>query len=217
MVIKDHRPTHAPVSRAYFKLLEALSRARVPLAHDWDIADIGAAPGGWTQVLSRALASARTDPQAESEPAGSAECQWGHVHAIDPGALTLAPLPDNVTHLAQKAEEAHEALAGLLGPSRRLRLVCSDANMHPAAVVRLAAGLLPVSASATTQELWWILTMKNFCKGSMEFAEHIASAEAAVRAHGFTEVHVAHLFANCRDEQTLWARRAPCALALAAE
>jgi hypothetical protein len=59
--------------------------------------------------------------------------------------------------------------------------------------------------------------MKNFCKGSMEFAEQIASAEAAVRAHGFTEVHIAHLFANCRDEQTLWARRGPCALALAAE
>jgi hypothetical protein len=45
----------------------------------------------------------------------------------------------------------------------------------------------------------------------MEFVEQIAAAEVAVRAHGFTVVCVAHLFANCRDERTLWARRAPCA------
>jgi hypothetical protein len=39
-------PMEAPLSRAYFKLDEALERAQVPLMSHWLCVDVGASPGG---------------------------------------------------------------------------------------------------------------------------------------------------------------------------
>lgn len=41
-----------PVNRAEFKLREAIEEFKIELKSDWRALDIGASPGGWTQVLA---------------------------------------------------------------------------------------------------------------------------------------------------------------------
>jgi hypothetical protein len=56
--LKEGRITCAPICRAYWKLAEGILRASVPIAPDWNCADAGAAPGGWTQVKHKIFNSA---------------------------------------------------------------------------------------------------------------------------------------------------------------
>jgi len=121
-----------PICRAFFKLEEALERARVPLRSDWLCVDVGSSPGGWTQSLARRLKLAAL-AEAEADEEGLVR-QRGHVWAVDPGVLEPAAHGSNVTRLPMIAQEAVEALhAGLLTHGAIRSVVRRQANERSAA------------------------------------------------------------------------------------
>ena len=62
---RRYRWEEAQISRAEFKLLEALEVFRVPLVDGQRALDLGAAPGGWTRILRRrGLLVVAVDPAA---------------------------------------------------------------------------------------------------------------------------------------------------------
>merc|ERR1712232_858991 len=110
--------------RAFFKLDEALLRfpSICILEPGGTALDIGASPGGWTQVLASRVG------------------KDGRVFAVDPGALTIDPLPASVTHLQAKLEDAvTQLIACLEAEGRKLDAVVCDANVHPGATGRFLA------------------------------------------------------------------------------
>jgi len=76
------------VSGAYHKLREALLRFGVPVSDTWQVLDVGAAPGGWSQYLSRRVKL---------------------VVAVDPGTMRVRA--DNIVHIRDRAERALSTLA----------------------------------------------------------------------------------------------------------
>lgn len=178
------RPQAVP-SRAYHKLDELFGRKILPaLADDAWVADLGAAPGGWTLRLSAAA-------------------PLGRVFAVDPGRLTLSPLPANVTHLAVRAEQALETVRDALGVHRRLQLVCCDANVHPPAAVRLALSFADLLSGGGAL----VVSEKRFAAGRVAHEADCVEAEGLLRAAGFAHVTRLHLLANGAAERTLVALR----------
>lgn len=194
--LQDYRVTTEPICRAYFKLHEALLHANIDVRGDWNCVDIGAAPGGWTQVLSRRM--------AEDESTSG-----GVVWAIDPADVSTHLMPDCVKHLRVLAEDAVETVReGLKStPSGQLRLVVCDANMHPEACVRIAVDFSTKFSS--DEESWLILSTKNFCNRRENWLQVVEGCRQKVIEAGYDEVFVKHLFSNCVEEKTLFARRAP--------
>ena len=196
--VEEHRARRGVMCRAFFKLEEAVARGAVPIEAGWQCVDIGASPGGWTQFMSERLL----------ELGGG-----GHVWGIDPGMLNwdAASFPNNVTHLAMRAEDAHEAIArdaaerGLPGPCVRL-LVC-DANMAPAAALGLLLSMKKFLAR--TGDAYLITTFKNFCKGRREWERQIEAAVATLEEAQFDNIQVFHTFSNCAQEKTVVARFNP--------
>tara|TARA_B110000008_G_scaffold261883_1_gene283645 strand:+ start:5248 stop:6672 length:1425 start_codon:yes stop_codon:yes gene_type:complete len=186
--LQDYRVEVKPLCRAYFKLHEALLRGRVPIEGDWNCVDIGAAPGGWTQVLSERLTTG---------------CVW----AIDPAEITLNPFPTTMTHLRVLAEDAVETVReGLQSTaSGELRLVVCDANMHPEACLRIALDFSTKFSSM--KESWLVMSTKNFCKRRENWLKVIDTCIEQCRDAGYDDVFVEHLFSNCSEEKTLFARR----------
>jgi 23S rRNA U2552 (ribose-2'-O)-methylase RlmE/FtsJ len=159
---------------------------------------VGAAPGGWSARLSAEL--------ARLEAGGSTAC--GHVFAIDPGALTLEPMPPNVTHLQLKAERAvasvQEELLHRFGDhplKTAVDWVVCDANCTPSLAAQLA---LPFVSPATAGV---VITMKRFASNTAQHEEDVAECLAAVHARGFVAHTIHHLLSNGRDERTLVATR----------
>jgi tRNA acetyltransferase TAN1 len=104
-VSKKYAKGERPFTRAEHKIKEALGTFNVEIKPNYEVLDLGAAPGGWTKVL-----------------AGSAK----RVVAVDPAALDseVEKLP-NVVHLRCRAEELPNK-AGLFD------LVTNDMNLSPA-------------------------------------------------------------------------------------
>ncbi len=191
--LQDYRVTVAPTCRAYFKLHEALLYAGVPVEGDWNCVDVGAAPGGWTQVLCERLAS-------DTKKTG------GRVWAIDPAEVTLDPMPSCARHLRALAEDAVEPVRDALAESNdELRLVVCDANMHPEACARIALDF--ATKFQSSKESWLIASMKNFCSKRENWFRAMEECARACRDAGYDDVFVKHLFSNCGEEQTLFARR----------
>ena len=192
--MQDYRVTVQPVCRAYFKLHEALLRSGVPIRGDWNCVDIGAAPGGWVQVLSSRLAA------ADDEPSGIV---WG----IDPAELRLDPLPASARHLRVLAEDAVDAVREGLQQttSGELRLVVCDANMHPGACMRIVLDF--ATQFASTKEFWLVMSTKNFCSSRSDWLAEIEASKRQCLDAGYDEVFVMHLFSNCTEEKTLFARK----------
>jgi len=192
--LQDYRVTVKPVCRAYFKLHEALLRSGVPIRGDWNCVDIGAAPGGWVQVLSSRLAAADDNPS-------------GIVWGIDPAELTLDPLPKNVRHLPVLAEDAVDTVREGLKQttSGELRLVVCDANMHPGACMRIVLSF--ATQFASKQESWIVMSTKNFCKRRNDWLAEIQAAKQQCLDAAYDDVFVMHLFSNCFEEKTLFARK----------
>jgi len=193
--LQDYRVAMKPVCRAFFKLHEALLRRDVPIAGDWNCVDIGAAPGGWVQVLTSRLAASKS------------EHSDGVVWAIDPAELKIDPMPAAVRHLRVLASDAVETVReGLKATSSgELRLVVCDANMHPAACTRIALNF--ATQFASTRESWLIVSLKNFCKRRSDWLEEIEAAKRQCLEAGYDDAFALHLFSNCAEEKTLFARR----------
>ena len=193
----DAESTRTRASRAWFKMDELLRTRAFSLHAGGICVDVGAAPGGWSARLSAELVRLE---------AGCAAAV-GHVLAIDPGALTLDPMPTNVTHLQLTAERAmaalQEALAHRIGEQqpRAVDWVVCDANCTPALAAQLA---LPFACPATRGV---VITMKRFAPSHVQHEADVAECTAAVGTAGFAAQSVHHLLSNGRDERTLVATR----------
>jgi tRNA(Ser,Leu) C12 N-acetylase TAN1 len=114
-------PGTRPINRAELKLREILDRFELTLPAEGRALDIGAAPGGWTQVLSEHMAE---------------------VVAVDPGALDerVLALP-KVTHLPVRSE------ALLENPDLgAFAVVTNDMNMDPDKSAQILCDLAPLVA-----------------------------------------------------------------------
>lgn len=113
-----------PFTRAEFKLREALKAFSLEVEADFEVLDIGAAPGGWTKTL-----------------AGMA----GRVVAVDPADLhpSLREMP-NVVHIRSRAEDLPEDIG-------EFDLLTNDMNISPresAEVMNALSGRLKEGAAA---------------------------------------------------------------------
>ena len=118
------------ISRAEFKLLEALEWFKIDLAPNSVALDLGAAPGGWTRVLR----------QKEQ-----------FVTAVDPANLDFALQDDsNVRHLAITAEEYLEMYPD------KFDLIVNDMRMD----ARDSARLMVAYAPYLYADAWVIMTFK---------------------------------------------------------
>ena len=193
----DAESTRTMASRAWYKLDELLRNRAFCLRAGNICVDVGAAPGGWSARLSAEL--------VRLEAGGSTA--RGHVLAIDPGALTLEPMPPNVTHLQLTAERAvaavQEALSRRFGeqPKATVDWVVCDANCTPSLASQLA---LPFASPAT---VGIVITMKRFASNTAQHEADVAECRAAVHDAGFVAHAVHHLLSNGRDERTLVATR----------
>jgi 23S rRNA U2552 (ribose-2'-O)-methylase RlmE/FtsJ len=191
----DAESTRTMASRAWYKIDELLRNQAFCLQAGSICVDVGAAPGGWSARLSAELVRLE---------AGGPSTACGHVFAIDPGALTLEPMPPNVTHLQLKAERAvesvQEALLYRFGDRSPDWVVC-DANCTPSLAAQLA---LPFVSPATAGV---VITMKRFASNTAQHEADVADCLAAVHAKGLVAHKIHHLLSNGRDERTLVATR----------
>jgi tRNA(Ser,Leu) C12 N-acetylase TAN1/23S rRNA U2552 (ribose-2'-O)-methylase RlmE/FtsJ len=103
-VSRKYAKGERPFTRAEHKIKEALETFNVEVKSDYEVLDLGAAPGGWTKVL-----------------AGSVK----RVVAVDPAALEseVEKIP-NVVHLRCRAEE-------VLNKTGLFDLITNDMNLAP--------------------------------------------------------------------------------------
>lgn len=130
------------VSRASTKIEEALHIADLKLHQSMLVLDVGAAPGAWTEYLSRNVEI---------------------VVAIDPGKLCAKAQKSNVSHICKKVEDAHKELQDWTRERFFDLLVC-DVNKHPIETTRIIALLLPYLKSGGTI----ILTLKFHGRGKFK-------------------------------------------------
>jgi len=111
---KKYERGERPFTRSEHKIVEALKAFNLEVRRDFRVLDLGAAPGGWTKVLS-----------------GLA----GMVIAVDPADLdpSVKALP-NVIHLKCKAEEIPRDI-GLFD------LIVNDMNLDPAESAKIMIDL----------------------------------------------------------------------------
>ncbi len=98
------------VSKAYYKVYEAVRRFKIPLSKDWTVLDLGAAPGGWTQFFSERVR---------------------RVVSVDPAELKVTG--KNIVHIKKKAEESLEEIEQY----SPYDLIACDINDDPRNVSRL--------------------------------------------------------------------------------
>lgn len=171
------------VCRAQMKMRQILSLSLIPLASDWNVLDIGAAPGGW----SAEVAAAMTRLCAPGEPSGL-------VFAIDPAKLAPG-LPSHVVHLAKRSEDAMPEVAARV---QQVHLVCCDANVPAERCADMALHFQPLLQPGS----FLALTFKNFSKSFRCFLKAMETAEARLAAAGFVAVYKGHLLANTETERT---------------
>jgi FtsJ-like methyltransferase len=173
-------------SRAYLKLDELLRSGAVQLKPDSVCVDVGASPGGWSARLSE-------------------ESPEGIVVAIDPGELTLAPMPASIVHLKRRAEHAGAAVQDMLKDrgccTSAIHWVFCDANVPPDVAARLA---LPFCGPDTEGI---VISLKKFAPNRKLHESDVAACLAAMRDAGFGKHSIVHLMANGTDERTLIATR----------
>jgi len=181
-------PATSP-SRASAKLEEALAVAGMSgmgggVARPGRAAiDVGAAPGGWTQLLARCG-------------------RYGKVVAVEPGDLDagVASLP-GVVHVRARAEVATDAIAAAIAasPGGRADLLTCDANIP---VQTLACVLGPVVARCLRPGAPAVITLKTFTPSRVK-ERAVAEVRAALAAVGLRMVWCVWLCANTRCERTL--------------
>lgn len=113
-VFRKYEKGERPFTRAEHKIKEAIDAFNIKIQEDFEVLDLGAAPGGWTKVLS-SLAK--------------------RVVAVDPADLDpeVASFP-NVVHLKCRAEQIPENVG-------RFHLITNDMNLDPSESARIVVGL----------------------------------------------------------------------------
>ena len=113
-VFRKYEKGERPFTRAEHKIREAIEAFNLQIQKDYEALDLGAAPGGWTKVLS-----------------GLAR----KVVAVDPADLDpeVTTLP-SVVHYRCRAEEIPEEIG-------RFDLITNDMNLSPLESARIMAGL----------------------------------------------------------------------------
>ena len=113
-VFRKYAKGERPFTRAEHKIREAIDVFNVIIEEDFEVLDLGAAPGGWTKVLS-SLAR--------------------RVVAVDPADFDpeVASFP-NVVHLKCRAEQISENVG-------RFHLITNDMNLDPSESARIIVGL----------------------------------------------------------------------------
>lgn len=114
-VFRKYRKGERPFTRAEHKIKEAIEAFNLEIQPDFEVLDLGAAPGGWAKVL-----------------AGLA----GKVVAVDPADLepTVAALA-NVFHLKCRAEEIPSDVG-------QFHLITNDMNLKPFESAKIMVGLV---------------------------------------------------------------------------
>ncbi|KAH7296105.1 hypothetical protein KP509_26G009000 [Ceratopteris richardii] len=108
------------VARACLKLEEVLYVKGITLNSHMLVLDVGAAPGAWTEYLSKKV---------------------HHVVAIDPGKLDQNVLAGNVTHICKKAQDSMADLV-MWTTGRNFDLLVCDMNKHPVEAAEIIVPLL---------------------------------------------------------------------------
>lgn len=181
--------TSGDVSRAYYKLKEALARTIPPAAYCQLVAkskaftaiDCGAAPGGWTKYLSLNF-----------------DCKT--VYSVDPGQLdpSVTSLP-GVVHLPIKAETAIQQLAA---QNVCLDIWVSDMCLHD---MNQQVDILKdaIRAGIVKKNALFCLTLK--CTTGHSKGAHDKQVALAVQGlNGVaSNITVTHLFSNRKGERTV--------------
>lgn len=163
------------VCRAVHKLREAIQRfALKPFKR---VIDVGAAPGGWSQVCLEHGAAL--------------------VVAVDPAELD-ADVARGVTHVKRRLEDA-ETLRALGAAGGRFDAVLCDANAHPAKMAKALEPVLPYLVAGATL----VLTLKQPSSATKAAHEDDGEVEAALAAARFRDLRSEWLWSNGRKERTL--------------
>lgn len=188
----------AATCRARFKLVEALTLPEVvaglasktsPGGFDGSCVDsnscvvavdLGAAPGGWTEVMASSPVISR-------------------VFAVDPGQLDSSiEQMEKVEHLCMKGEQAVTALLARAS-ARPVGLVVCDVNFDPRNTAHLVASTAPLLEEGALL----VMTIKLPRQSSVGLIDKLAGECIAIlEAVGFGSVRVRHLLANTRSERT---------------
>eukprot|EP00890_Picochlorum_soloecismus_P004849 jgi/Picsp_1/5365/NSC_02726-R1_ribosomal rna methyltransferase len=144
--------------------------------------DVGAAPGGWTQILAQAMKL---------------------VIAIDPAELheSLHPL-GTIRHIRKKSQDTKEDMENILIDGQQVDLICCDANRHPAQLKEMLEPAVPYLRVGGTI----IVTLKFRGRGAHKSA---AANELIQKALGdrFGNIRCLFLLANTANERTAIATR----------
>lgn len=109
-----------PVSRSYYKISEAVQRFHIPLKGDFTVLDVGAAPGGWTEFMSKRVKQ---------------------VIAVDPAELDFQR--ENVIHVPQMLGECIDDVKTY----QPFNIILCDINQDPRETARLLNRVLPFLAA----------------------------------------------------------------------
>ena len=189
--------TFKPASRAYFKMKAVADHYL--LAWGWKLPsqlraaagiDIGAAPGGWSQVLSSL-------------------CDV--VVAIDPGELLLGDTCPNVRHLRHAAQSA-EARCALQRLENKVGYIVCDVNADCRECARILVDhIFPyIKIEAHAVLVLTLKLVKNPKPGCI--ARAVEATKSILGSSGHVSIissEVVHLSANSRNERTLIAKMSP--------
>jgi len=183
-----------PLSRAYYKLEQVwkdyLKRECLEL-QEGASCDLGACPGGWTQVLVHKMRVAS-------------------VVAVDPGSL-----PDRVTRLPQVFHEKSTLSDAVLEPHGPFSVLVCDASMVWMVAMKQLCDFVP-SKAAWQLPCAWVITLKLPFKTLGSIAYHVKKIHTTIPAQleeikedmypkdNVTVRHrIVHLMANSDSERTL--------------
>lgn len=162
--------------KATAKLAEALAWTRHAPQGGGVAIDLGAAPGGWSTLLSTYV-----DTVISVDPA-----------EMSPSALAL----ENLVHVRKKVEDALPDVEKALG-ERQADLLVSDMNKHPVAMIAMVKPLMRYLKPGGRL----IVTLKFFSRSRDKAWDPLACPELAE----FGDVQVVWLLANTAHERTCMA------------
>lgn len=187
-----------PISRAYFKMAEVVTRyvnrnEQTNESLNKSLVagiDIGASPGGWSQVLSHLCSE---------------------VLAIDPGVLhiDLASTYSNVSHIPYTAQSTQTRVA-LLNLRIPVRYLVCDMNIDCRDAAKIIRDFFFPFIHIPPQGTVLVLTLKLVKHPKQAYIDRCLTAVMSVLQSAelvrCIEVRVEHLTANSRNERTLLAR-----------